>query len=943
MQQRGDYSSEPPNNAHPPLTREEGDDSMLSPFGRLLRRLRLAAGLSVQELSARSRVSTRAIEYLESGQTQVPRQATLRQLATGLALTGHARRHFLAGPYTEDAEETPPRHNLPHPLSSFIARTQERQDLDRLLRGTTRRRLVTLTGPGGIGKTRLALTAAAAALGQFPGGVYQFELAPLDPTAWLEFSLAGILGVRVDNPKYLSEMIVARLREQRTLLIFDNCEHLLAPVAALIGRLLGSVPSLQIIATSRERLGLPGESVRPVPPLALPQSAAPNATADAQLAAIAASEAVQFFIMRANLVAPGFGLTAENAVPIAAICRRLDGVPLAIELAASQLVKVPVATLAAELDIALQSNSARRRGGPDRQRTMRATLDWSYALLSADERTLLRRLAIFAGTWTAAAAEAVCDDHDRPETRPLLAALVAKSLVNPEADGDDPVSTTPETAPDRRYQLPETVRQYARERLREAGEEAPVERRHCDWAIGILESTPAPLDGGPDGAAWLELVATELTNLRAAREWALAHDPQRALRLIRTTWPYAFARLGHDTGRHLLRLALEAAPGPSPWRADALQGLGFLSLFENIPAGRAYLNEALALTEASDDQSRLTALRWQLAFAAITSGDIAEAERHLDLGWPTIDHNDPAAAGRRSPYRFVRGFIAAVRGEFDRAEMELTSAEADIISAEQPLFRCIVLSRLGAIHLRRGDLETATAIFTTLSTLAAALGSWFYRFIGRSGLGQVREWAGDAENAAIEYADALAISIESGGNNFERAMIFLGQGRVALRQGEPALALAHFEACDALVTQMSHNGLRRELATPFGFALWHAGQFARAAEKLAEALALNASGDPSTLARTLDGLAFLAFATGAAVPADRWLASAAALREEAGLQVRPAEAAVIAAAHAAQARQHDDPPATTTPAAPFPRAEAIASAHTWLAQIRDNPTTIAAD
>jgi predicted ATPase len=895
----------------------------------------------VHELSARSRIGARTIEYLEGGRTQAPRQATLRQLAGGLALTGHARRHFLEGPYTEQPVDTPPRHNLPHPLSSFIARTQEMRDLERLLRGTTRRRLITLSGPGGIGKTRLALAAAAAMLGQFPGGVYLLDLAPLEPTSWLEFSLASVLEVRVDNPAYLGEMLVARLREQRTLLIFDNCEHLREPVGALIGRLLGNAPSLQIIATSREPLGLSGELVRRIPALALPPLAAPAAPASAQLAAIAASEAAQFFIVRANLVAPGFTLTAANAVPVAAICRRLDGLPLAIELAASQLVELPVATLAAELDRALHAGGARRRGGPDRQRTMRATLDWSYALLSRDERALLRRLAIFAGGWTAAAA-AVCDDDDRPATAQVLAALVAKSLVNREAGHDDGAETAvgADRADNYRYQLPETVRQYARDRLREADEEAPLERRFCDWAIGVLESVATPLDGGPEGAAWLDLIATELTNLRAAREWALAHDPQRALRLISATWPYAFARLGHDTGRYLLRRALEVAPGPSPWRVAALHGLGFLTLFENIPAGRAYLTEALALAEATGDQARLAALRWQLAFACITGGDIAAAEGHLALGWPAIEA--AAHPGRRSPYRIVRGFIAAARGEFDRAEDELTRAEADVTSADQPLFRCIILARFGAIQLRRGNLTAAEGCFTTLGTLAASLGSWFYRFLGRSGLGQVREWAGEYATAALDYADALAISIESGGSNLERAMILLGQGRVALRQGEPALALAHLEACDTLVTQLAHDALRRELAAPYGFALWHAKQFARAAAQFDDALTRNHPGDPSTLARTLDGLACLAFATGAAVPAARWLASAAALREEAGLRVRPAEAAVIAAAHAAHARH---PGNATTPilAPPLPLAEAIASARAWLAQIRDASPAIAAD
>ncbi|CAA9553400.1 MAG: hypothetical protein AVDCRST_MAG18-495 [uncultured Thermomicrobiales bacterium] len=513
MQSSDRFTGDPTPEPNPGLPRGGHVAPAVSPFGRLLKRERLAAGLRVRELAARSGVSARAIEYLEGGQTLTPRRATRQQLAHGLQLGGRARHHFIEGPHDAPAHAGPIRHNLPNPLSSFVARAQEQRELVRVLSGRTRRRLITLYGPGGIGKTRLALTVAAAMLEQFPGGVYLIDLAPIESGPWIEVAIANALGVRDDNPTALGAMIMAHLRDRRTLLILDNCEHLIAPCAALVGRLLASAPGLQIVATTREPLGLPGELVRRLPALSLPPAADPEGAADEQRAAIAASEAVQLFVARAALVSPGFTLRAENAVAIAAICRRLDGLPLALELAASRLTALPLDTLAAELDLALQVGGGGRRGVHTRQRTIRATLDWSYALLSVSERALLRRLASFAGTWSASAAAAVCGDQSTPDLPRLLAALVAKSLINVETGGQQAADTPGEA----RYRLLETVRQYARDRLREANEEGVQGSRLCDWAIETLESVESPLDGGPDGTRWLARVETELTNLRAAR------------------------------------------------------------------------------------------------------------------------------------------------------------------------------------------------------------------------------------------------------------------------------------------------------------------------------------------------------------------------------------------------------------------------------------------
>lgn len=895
----------------------------ISPFGRLLKDEREAVGLSVADLAARCGVAPRTIEYLEAGHTQLPHQATRERLARGLSLVGPARRRLIEGPYVA----TPIPHNLPHALTTFVARTREQDDLLRLLNGRARRHLITLCGPGGIGKSRLALTVATATLRRFRGGVYLIDLTSATSDQWLDTLLANALEIRNDGPTALGELIIRRLRQQRTLLIFDNCEHLLTPCAAFIARLLAGAPGLQIIATSREPLGLPGEKECRLAPLPLPPLPSTALSAPAQLAALDRSAAVQLFVDRARLVAPDFRLSTANAAAVAAICRRLDGLPLAIELAASRLVEYTLNALASEIATALNANGARRRGVHERQRTVRATIDWSYALLNGAERALLRRLAVFTGSWTAAAAASVCNDQQTPDLSLLLASLVAKSLVQREGDGHEEADATGQAE---RFQLLQTVRQYALEQLHTAGEALLTERRLCDWAIEVLESVASPLDGGAEGARWLAYVDAELPNLRAARTWALDHDPERALRLISTTWPYAFARLGHDVGRYLMKQALVAMPGPSPWRVVALQGLGFLNLFNNLPAARRYLNEAISLAEQADDTERLRALRWQLAFACVTAGEIAETEAQLARGWPAVA-NDPHP-GRRSPYRIVFGYVAIAKGDFPAARGELVAAIDEARRADQPLFLCIALSRLGALHLRYGHLALATENYSELLALAARLGSWFYRFIARSGLAHVQEWQGNLTGAEAGYVEALAISVESGGSRLDRATILLGQGRIALRRGQAAVALTLLEEGSALAHALNHRSLGRDFAGPIGFALWDAGQMGRAAVQLDAALAANVEGDPTTLARCLEGVAYLAIKSAAAAPAVGWFGAATALRAEIQMQPRPTEQAVRAAAEQIHSRRGQSPFDSSPP---VPLADAIVQARAWLAQVRD--------
>jgi predicted ATPase len=371
-------------------------------------------------------------------------------------------------------------------------------------------RLLTLTGPGGTGKTRLALRAAADVRDAFPHGVWLVELAPLTDTTLVPAAVARALGVRETGGRPLAEGgLRDHLREKRLLLVLDNCEHLLPAAAPLVAGLLAGCPGVTVLATSRSPLRVSGELQYPVPPLGLPDGAPPGANGD--LEALAAVESVRLFVARARAARPGFVLTGENAAAVAALCRRLDGLPLALELAAARVTLLPPRALYARL---ADGGLALLRGGPrdlaERQRTLRGTIAWSYDLLAPDEQALFRRLGVFAGGFTIEAAAAVAaGDDSGADVLDRLGALVDASLVDPPAE---------DAAGEARYGLLETIREYALEALTASGEAAATAGRHADHFLRLAEAA-APGTRGPDQAAWFERLEAEHANLRAALDW----------------------------------------------------------------------------------------------------------------------------------------------------------------------------------------------------------------------------------------------------------------------------------------------------------------------------------------------------------------------------------------------------------------------------------------
>ncbi len=493
--------------------------------------------------------------------------------------------------------------NLPVQLTSFVGRDQELPELKQLLTTT---HLLTVTGPGGTGKTRLSLQLAAELLETFTNGVWLVELAPLADPTLIAQTVASTLGVREQPQRSILDALVDYLRAKNLLLILDNCEHLIEASAQLADALLRAAPRLKILASSREALGTAGETSYRVPSLPLPDVHA------ASLDALAQNDCVRLFVDRALAAYPHFRLKEKNAPAIVDICRRLDGIPLAIELAAARVAVFSPEEIASRLDDRFRLLTGGSRAAMERHQTLRALIDWSHDLLSEEERRLFRQLSVFAGGWTFEAAEAVCSDLD---VLNLLTQLVNKSLVMVDADAQ---------AEGTRYRLPETIRQYARDKLLEAGESVQVRNRHLDFFLKFAEEAE-PHFNSHEEMEWMSRLESEVDNLRAALEWAMENDVEIALRLgvaLHLFW----SRHGYEAeGRPMLSEALarlkalptvegEEARQRIALKAKALNALGVLDF------GHGDLLGSLKFFEESVGLARQVGEKYTLSRALSQSG-----------------------------------------------------------------------------------------------------------------------------------------------------------------------------------------------------------------------------------------------------------------------------------------------------------------------------------
>ena len=558
----------------------------------------------------------------------------IREIRQALGDVGHqllktvARRGFILdaplssgrpasadAPAPEPRESAEPRrHNLSAPLTTFIGREPE---LDELARRLPTTRLLTLTGAGGCGKTRLALEVARRMLDAFPDGVWLIDLTPVDGPSLVAPTLASILNVRQTPGRSLVESLGDQLRTRHVLLLLDNCEHVIGSAAGIAEALLRASAGLTILATSREALGIAGETAWRVPSMRTPdaQRLTPSDLLE--------YEAVRLLVERAGIAGSSFAVTSANAGSVTEVCRRLDGIPLAIELAAARLTVLSIEQINARLDDRFRLLTRSDHTAIGRQRTLEATIDWSYDLLSDDERRLLRRLSTLSGGWTLEAAEHVCvgDGTDHDDVLDLMTRLVDKSLVVVDTTRDG----------HHRYRFLETVRHYGRERLEDSGEADSVRARHFGFFLDLARRAEPELTRG-DQLLWLDRLQVEHDNFRAALEWRLASDHRGpdALALAAALHWFWLKRAYLAEGQQCLERALaRGTQGTPAARAPALMALGSIVFFQNDFERADQLFDESATLAAAAGQPAISAV--SLGFrtmAAMERGDQAAAARY---------------------------------------------------------------------------------------------------------------------------------------------------------------------------------------------------------------------------------------------------------------------------------------------------------------------------
>jgi predicted ATPase/class 3 adenylate cyclase len=501
--------------------------------------------------------------------------------------------------------------NLPHQVTSFVGRERELADIARLL---GENRLLTLVGMGGLGKTRLSLQVADAQMESFPDGVWFVELAPLRDPRLVTQLVATALGVKEDAQRPVAEAVANYARDRRLLLILDNCEHILSSCAEFARWLLLSAPLAKILASSREPLYVYGEATYTIAGLAVPESPATSSAP-----AASRYEAVRLFVDRARAVQPTFEIGPANAQAVASICRQLDGIPLALELAAARVRTIPVQEIAVRLGDRFRLLTSRDSTVLPRQQTLRALIDWSYDLLAPGEQALLRQLAVFAGGWTLEAAEAVCECPEQ-SVIDMLSRLVEKSLVVLDPDSG-------------RYRLLETVRLYAQDRLNESGEGESARDRHLAFYCAFAAGAKAKLVG-PE-ADWLSRVDRELENILVAHDWAnqAKRGGELGLGLVTPVKFYWFHRGLLELG---LRLTVEALERPGAQKRDLARCKGlfdagqFLYFTGRYSQARPYLEDSLAIARELGDEKGVAAVLQPLGMAALGQGQFVTAGDYLE-------------------------------------------------------------------------------------------------------------------------------------------------------------------------------------------------------------------------------------------------------------------------------------------------------------------------
>jgi predicted ATPase/class 3 adenylate cyclase len=633
--------------------------------------------------------------------------------------------------------------NLPRQLSSFVGRDHEILEAEERLREAT---TLTLTGPGGVGKTRLALEIGAHLVDGFDGGVWLVELAGVSEGNLVIDAVGSALRVKQRPGADLDAAIIESIADKRVLLILDNCEHLLDAVVATADHLLRHCPRLQLLTTSREALGIPGESLMPVPSMSLPLAS----VADDDLPGLAECDAVRLFVDRARAVTPSFALTVENAPAIAQICRRLDGIPLAVELAAARIRSLPPQQIAARLDDRFRLLTGGTRTALPRHRTLRAAFDWSFDLLSPAEQALVPRLAVFGGGFSLEAAEAICSGGpvEAGDVLDLLSRLIDRSLLLSEQDGSEA-----------RYRMLETIRDYAQERLAESGEAAAMHARHRDWFVGLVERARPAFFSGPVQVEWIGRLARDHDNLRAALRWA-DDDPEGAdaeLALASGLWRFWEVRGDLAEGSAWLARALARVGGEvSPRRASALTGAGVLAAQQgDLVAAGAFHDASLLLHRELGNPLAVAAACSNSANVAVERGDLDRARQLFAEGIRlALDAGDRQGAA----FSLINlADVAARQGDAAEADRLYAEAIATFRELNDDFGVAHATAKLAQSARRRGDRATARDRYREAIVIHQRTGDRQAEARMSSSLGDLAAEEGDFVEAQRLYQQSVAI------------------------------------------------------------------------------------------------------------------------------------------------------------------------------------------
>ncbi|MBE7549874.1 MAG: tetratricopeptide repeat protein [Anaerolineales bacterium] len=683
--------------------------------------------------------------------------------------------------------------NLPLQLTSFIGRERELAEVKDLM---ARARLLTLTGPGGSGKTRLASQVATGllAVAEYPDGIAWVELSSISDPEFISQVVATAISVR-EQPGYpLIETIIDYLRSRQVLLVLDNCEHIASACAGLVNRLLRSCPQVRFLATSRAPLQIEGETTWPVPPLAVPTPDrwAETTSGEAQTEELARFEAVQLFTARAAAVLPAFRLSVENAAAVAQICWRLDGLPLALELAAARIKVLSAAQIAERLDNALALLTQGSPLAAWRQQTLRATLDWSYDLLAPPEQFLLRRLAVFVSGFTLEAVESVCSDEmlERAALLDTLSNLVDQSLVVVERSRGS----------GSRYRLLEIIGQYSQEKLQAAGESSLLRDRHLAWCLALAAEAETGLRGSQQGP-WLGRLEREHDNLRAALDWSLeAGHVEKGLRLA-ASLHWFWDRRGYlSEGRTRLQALLErrqeqstsvlATSSASFWqaRASALYGAASLAFDQGDgEASAALAAESVALFRQLNDRRGLALALPRLAFGRGLASD--EARRLLAESLKIAQElNEVWLLGLN---HLLLGQVAFFQGDYLPARAELEAALALLRRSGDRWGLVHTLGPLGMVELAQGEFNQARSYLEESLLIARELGDTRSMALIAASVADVARCQKEYDRAEELYVESMELYRKLG-NKAEIPAILHNLGYVALGQGNHEAARTFF-------------------------------------------------------------------------------------------------------------------------------------------------------